>query len=158
MQCGMRYSVATVASRDFTAAIAHGAASDLTNIKLVRADYGRALLRSILIEQVLNIQWRLDFFSKATGDHATNPDLDFWLGGYQFGANTAIRIAGVGLYRSIANDLNFPLIDLDAAGAANAPQQNLHVVISNLEGATDKTADAAGAIKITFSLEPMRES
>jgi len=152
MQAGQLYSVASSAARDFRGAIAHGAASGITNLPLPKALFQRSRIRSIAIVGIQDIKWEVDFFWSENGYQAT-PDPDCFLGRYVF-ASAPIQIAAAGLYRNVVSGLDMPLVDLDAAIAA---PQFLHVVLANVDAATDKMAGDDGAVKLIVWAEPTLE-
>ena len=154
MQLGIRQFVRTVAARDFTAACAHGAAFAMTDLQMPKSLSGRIVLRGIAIYQVQDIVWAVNLFGTNAGYVAAgvDPDADDFLARVAF-ADTNVRIAAAGLYRQAITGLNIALLDIDQQEAAGSPAPDLHVVLENIDGAQDKLADAAGALRLVFDLE-----
>lgn len=150
-QLGQQYRVKSLSTRDFTAALAAGAASVLTDLQLPAALKRQAVIRSIFILSVENLAWELNWFSGAAGVTAS-PDTDTWLGRWQFAAADAVQITGSSLYRYAIPEIVQPYRDLDGGTV-----ENLHLMLVNREAVTGKTAGAGGAMTVWFNLEPTRE-
>jgi hypothetical protein len=141
---------------DFTAALAAAGGaltppftgSAITNLPGLPA-WGsrRFFIRAISFTAVENIGLEFDFFSGAAGG---------FLSRYQFSKADGVQLNAAGLYNYYVDGLAIPYIDLDTVSSTNPAPPTLHVAIQNVD-TTAKSADAAGAVAVTFWIEPMGE-
>lgn len=156
MQTGIQLAAASVAANNFTEALPAGTSSVINNILLPRGAWGRTLIRSIEIVSKENCAWQVDWFSSSLGV-TTDPDTDNWLGRWGFAQADGQQLNGAGLWRYVIPEIVEPYQDLQHANA-DQPQY-LHLMLTNQTGSTvDKSALAAGAVKIIFVVEPMGQN
>ncbi len=104
----------------------------------------RYLLVGISIEAVEQLGLQFLFYSSAAG-------------GFLCSWNTASMSTwqkdGSGLYNYYQDGFSMPIYDADTINTVNPP--NLHVAVQNIDTVA-KSADAAGALTVTFWLTPMQ--
>lgn len=111
----------------------------------------RFLIRAIEYLAKENVGLEFDFFGSAAGP-TTDPATDTFIGRYQFASANGVQYNSAGLYRYYVDGLAIPYLDLDTANSTTPP--TLHVGVQNADTVA-KSADVAGAISVTFWLEPM---
>jgi hypothetical protein len=111
----------------------------------------RFLIRSILYLAVEQVGLEFDFWGRAVGNTAVLTT-DAFIARYQFVSANLAQVAGTGFWRGYVDQLAIPYFDADSANSQTPP--TLHVSLSNVDTVA-KSADAAGAIRCTFQLEPM---
>ena len=157
-QAGNIEYVATDPATQLRAAIAQNAAAylDLQLPQSISAGRTcRCRIRNISIQSVENVGWEIWIFRrKRTGAEAI-ADSQF-MGYWTFTANSAVRIAGAGLYYYFIPglDIVYEATDQLADGQPDdeAQRQKLHIAVIAREAG--KSADAAGEVRIQFDLEP----
>lgn len=112
----------------------------------------RYWIRGIEYLAVENVGLEFDFWASAAGltDAVAS---DTFLSRYQFAAANGVQFNGIGLYRYFAWGLELPYYDLDTINTTTPP--SLHVAAQNVDTVA-KSADAAGAVAVTFWLAPMQ--
>ena len=110
----------------------------------------RFLIRAIEYLCVQQVGLEFDFWGSATG--LTNAiATDTFISRYQFASVNGVQFNGTGLYRFYVDGLSIPYLDLDTINSVTPP--SLHVAVQNVDTIA-KSANAAGAIAVTFWLEP----
>lgn len=161
------YKVRTTSTVQWTAAIAQNAAVN-ANIAVPAGLSGmngqvECILRGLTIVSKEQLAWELAFY---TSDlfAGSSIDTDTYIGSWAFAASGTAgdgeQIAATGDFLYYIDGLEIPLWDTDldviTAGLdATAGSGELHVRLVNRSAAA-KTANAAGAIAVTFWLEPMQ--
>lgn len=141
------------ASNPFTPPFAGGPMNNIAGVPAIGSR--RFLIRAIEWTSVQNLGLEFDFFGSAAGltdAVATNT----FISRYQFASSNGVRFNGANdasaPYIYYVDGLAIPYQDLDSANAVGVG--SLHVAIQNID-VTAKLANAAGAIAVTFYLEPM---
>lgn len=136
----------TVAATQWRSALAQNAAENLSlNVASLGVGLGvNAVIRSIRVLSLEDLQWEFWFFNRNTYDASVDPDTNGFVGSWWFGVSGR-RIGAAGLYHYYIDGLMIPYQDLDMTS-------RLHVALIN-RSAASKTAGNAGAIQVRFGLE-----
>lgn len=165
-QTGNVEVVASDPATQFLAAISQNAAAYLDLLLPESISAGRtcrSVLRGISIQSVENTGWEIWLYTKKrTGAEAIG-DVAF-LGYWTFIASTALQIGATGLYYYYVDGLAVPywvedrIMELQGNGQVvsvpddNGQRRYLHMALVARESA--KSANAAGAVRVQFILEP----
>jgi hypothetical protein len=119
---------------------------------LVKGVY-RYLIRSIEYLAVEQVGLEFDFWNSATG--LTNlVATDSFIARFQFGSVNGQKFNNTGLFRFYIDGLAIPYFDADSTLNANVVP-SLHVAVQNVDTVA-KSVSPAGAVAVTFWLEPMQ--
>jgi hypothetical protein len=150
-----RYSVPSVATRDFTEVLAVGAASALYALPgLPPVNSRRYAIRSISIKSVQQLGMIFQFYAAAAAASATSvdPDANKFVSSVGFVSGQGVRYNNAGLYLYYVDGLDIPYYMEGSGNTVAAPTLN---VVLQIQGATAKLAAAAGALQATFRVEPL---
>lgn len=152
MLAGTHVRVRTDSAVHFLGACAAGAAlvenlAKATYVPegLAAGNHCRSRVRAVRMICTEAISWTVQFFRKATGIGGAVIDAETFLG--QIALELPNKATGDTLYVAVANNLDIPYVDDDAAG-------KIHVRIINTTAATAKSANAAGAVVLEMDFEP----
>jgi hypothetical protein len=147
-QPGKRVLARTLTTREFTGTIAQNAAA-FASLDVKALSLGEnvdALLRAVTIVSMEDLDWELWFFTKTgTAGNSAAPDTNTLIGRVVL-PTTALQIAATGLYTFVADALQVQLYDEDRTS-------KIHMALVN-RAAASKTAGAAGAVRVSLSVEP----
>lgn len=111
----------------------------------------RYFIRSVAVDAMEHIGMTFLFYASTVGPTA-DVDTDRFISSFGFVAGQGVQSAGAGLWRYYVDGLSIPYYMDGSGNLLNPPTLN---VVLQLQGAVAKSANAAGAIKATFHLEPM---
>lgn len=154
MSTNFVFPVASRPTVNFLEALTTNQASAMNNLPGVppvgsRRYYIRAI--EAVCKQQIGPQF--NFFATAAGN-TTDPSTNTFLSRWGFLDSFGAQIGGTGLYNYYVDGLAIPYRDDDTINTVNPPK--LHVILQNTS-ATSKSANATGALSVTFWLEPMKE-
>ncbi len=154
MPSSFLYPVVAPEATFFLAGLAQNVAGAMQNIPgLPPIASRRYFIRAISVVARENFGPQFAFFNSAAGDASlTDPAVDGFVSFWGFAAASGQQLSGTGLWRYYIDGLAIPYVDRDTINTQTPP--SLHVVLQNL-AATAKSANAAGAIQVTFWVEPM---
>ena len=111
----------------------------------------RYYIRTVSVEAMEHIGMTFLFYASAAAPTA-DVNTDRFVSSFGFVAGQGIQTNGAGLWRYYVDGLSIPYYMDGSGNSLNPPTLN---VVLQLQGAVAKSANAAGAIKATFWLEPM---
>ena len=136
---------------DFLQALATHQGTTIADILGVPVnDNRRFRIRAIEVLAIENFAPVLSFFATSAG-YTDVVATDTYYGQWAFVQTDGVLLANLGPYRYFIPDLNIPYLDRDTQLSVTPP--TLHMTLDN-EGATSKSAGAAGAVVVTTWLEP----
>lgn len=160
MQGGNVIRVRTISTVQFTAACAHGGAALVENIDpakdlaaggagagLSAGKHCRSRLHELRILSVQNLAWAIELYGSATGIAGSDIDAEKFLGRFEFAAADGKKDTADTFYKYWVPGLDLSYEDLDKSG-------KVHLRLVNIDAATDKIADALGAVVVELGLEP----
>lgn len=166
MQTGLRVTVASNPTTQFTEALAAGGATAIYPIRLPASQWRRVLLHSIAVLSLDNCAWEINFF-RTTAGLTASPATDTWIGAWRFLETSARQIPGSAIWRYYIGGNDEALVDLTNVNAAasvpygqSAPAApwNIYALIVNRSAVNTKAADAAGLLRLDLTIEAMQEN
>lgn len=145
------YPVRGVGTVNFTEALLVGGASAMNALPgLPAVNSRRFFLRAISVVSVQQLGMIFQFYGSASGATA-DVDTNRFISSVGLVSGQAVRYAGTGLYLYYMDGLSVPYY---ADGSGNEIAKPSLFVTLQIQGATAKLADAAGAIHPVFWFEP----
>ncbi len=150
-QTGLLFSVASTDGLHFTDALAQNAseAEELTLAEAIAAGrVCRARITQIALWASQNLSYEIQVFGRR-GPNAQSPDpnLDQFLGRWEFNSADGVRNDGAGLYRYFISGLDIPYEDADRYG-------ELHLRILNRSQVAKSSYGAGSHLRVMVWLEP----
>lgn len=147
------HPVVSVGTVNFLEALA--AAGNATAVNAIKGvppvNSRRFLIRACSVLAMEHIGMTFLFFASAAAQTA-NVDTDRFISSLGFVAGQGVQMNGAGLWRYYVDGMSVPYY-MDGSGNSQTPP-TLNVALQ-LQGATAKSANAAGAVAATFWLEPL---
>ena len=159
MQRGNVYPTQTDPAIHFTDALAQNvgeAESIQLDEGIAAGRHCRSIIRHLTIISMQGLAWEVVFFNRRSF-FGTSPATSGFLSNYRFTASEGRIFSGTSLYHyHAANlDLNYNDLDFENKNLSFAERGGrMHLMLVNRTLGTDKLAGAAGAVRITISLEP----
>lgn len=147
------YPMSTVGTVNFLEDLAVGQNSAINVLPgLPRVNSRRYLIRAVSVVSVQNLGLQFLFFSTPDAAPTELVATDSFVSSFGLVAGMAVRYDAAGLYRYYMDGLAVPYYMDGSGNQVAAPSLN---VALGIQGATAKLADAAGALRATFWVEPM---
>jgi|SRR5690242_5709584 len=157
-QAGNVYLIASNSRLDFLGTLAQNAGA-VWHPALPSALGSRALVRSLVIQSVQNLDWELLVFKMYNGGtpQSIPPggtiDNVVFAGKYRFFAADAVQIAAAGPYLYYIDGLEIPYHDLDSVNASGLATPPFFTAVLVNRSVTGKSAGDAGAVVLRVGLE-----
>lgn len=146
------YPIRSKGTVNFLEGLAVGAASAMNSLPgLPNVNSRRYLIRAVRVVSVQNLGMNFQFYGASTGVTA-DVDTNRFISSFGFVAGQGVRYNSAGLYLYYVDGLAIPYYEDGAGNAVARPSLN---VVLQIQGATAKLADVAGALTAEFWLEPM---